>query len=117
MRHADLMHLSHKCSQVAPRNTGHGPWSPLAASSERWGVCPITHYPLPITHYPSRVLSRQRIRPHLELHHLRPRLLEALAVKHGAVGAGRPHPAALPAPAGVVDAPFAPLREEAHRVR
>ena len=45
----------------------------------------------------------QRIRPHLEPHHLRPVVLAALAVEHRAVGARGPHRAPFPAGARLID--------------
>src|SRR5260370_33070144 len=65
-----------------------------------------------------RVCSpRQRIRPHLEMHHLGRVLLAALDAEPGAVAGVRPHAAAFPAGVGVVDAAVKAPGPEAHRTR
>src|SRR6266545_8018495 len=63
-------------------------------------------------------LLRQRIRPHLELHELRPlALADAFVVERRAVAGGGPDAAALPAGVRIVDAAIEGLRIEAHRIR
>src|SRR5262245_66552353 len=56
---------------------------------------------------------RQRIRPDLELHHLRQRALAALDVERRALAVGRPDAAALPARVRIVDASVHALGVEA----
>src|SRR5262245_64016360 len=63
-----------------------------------------------------RSLPRQRIRPDLELHHLRQRALAALDVERGALAVGGPDAAAFPARVRIVDAPVHALGIEAERV-
>src|SRR5262245_14841761 len=63
-----------------------------------------------------RTLPRQRIRPDLELHHLRQRALAALEMKRSALAVSRPDAAPFPAGVGIVDASVHALRIKPERV-
>src|SRR5882672_7342776 len=83
----------------------HGP---ARGKAVRARLCP----PYNAVHH----LPRQRIRPDLELHHLRQRTLAALEVERRALAVGRPDAAAFPAGVGIVDATVHALGIEAERV-
>src|SRR5262245_54237818 len=60
---------------------------------------------------------RQRVRTNLEVHGERLAPLAAFAQPRGAVAAGAPQSAALPAGIGIVDAAVESLRVPPHRIR
>jgi membrane-associated PAP2 superfamily phosphatase len=62
-------------------------------------------------------LSRQRIRPHLEVHDERLRALAAFLEPRRAIAARHPQPTALPSRVRVVDAAFEALRVEPEGIR
>src|SRR5262245_30274870 len=73
--------------------------------------------PLPTLQCRARSSPRQRIRPDLELHHLRQRALAALEMERRALAVGRPDAAALPARVRIVDASVHAFGVEAERIR
>src|SRR5262249_5214475 len=65
----------------------------------------------------ARPSTRERVRPDLELEHLRLSVDPALAVEVGASARGGPQASALPTAVWIVDTAVGVLGEEAHRIR